>query len=188
MKGRKLEVMPVRCYARVPRPDCSWVTCNDSISYLGRLPGADGSVGSDINRRLGLAQVHFISWQQVRFLWTQSLLAIKCKIPFFEVCFVSQVMYCTHAPRLASWTLSILDVCTDWLEFGNFCQSHFQLQNFGTSSCSEVFLFSRGSVVEGQQAGKRRSGRHKKKYLVHDCGCCSRETAEESSLFGGRFG
>ena len=57
---RKLEVLPVGCDAFISKPDGQFIECKGSVFCLGAVLAADGSVGSEVNRRLGLARADFL--------------------------------------------------------------------------------------------------------------------------------
>lgn len=89
----KLEALPVRTTAEIRKPDGTLVTSKDSMMYLGSLLAADGRVGSELGRRLGLAQRDFRSLRQ---LWSHASLSRARKLQIFNACVVSTLTYGLH--------------------------------------------------------------------------------------------
>ena len=93
----KLEVLPIACDAFISKPDGQLIECKESISYLGALLAADGSMWSEINRRLCPARADFSVLTRV---WKHSSLPVTEKIRIFNACVTSQLMYGLHTARL----------------------------------------------------------------------------------------
>ena len=103
---RKLEVLPVGCDAFISKPDGQFIERKESISYLGALLAADGSVRSEVNRLLGLARADFSALSRV---WKHSSLPVGQKIRIFNVCVASQLMYGLHTAWLKKAEFGKLD-------------------------------------------------------------------------------
>ena len=55
----KTEVMPVGCDAQIIGPDGKHIGSRQAITYLGGVIAANGSINSELNRRLGMAKGDF---------------------------------------------------------------------------------------------------------------------------------
>ena len=87
---KKLEMMPVRVDAVIRTPDGDQVKCKDQLVYLGSSLSSDGKVGSELNRRLGLARADY---ENLRKIWSHSALSVRRKVAVFEACVVSKLLY-----------------------------------------------------------------------------------------------
>ena len=70
------------------------------------MRAAEGSVGSDVNRRLGLARADFSALSRV---WKHSSLPVGQKFRIFNACVISQLMYGLHTAWLKKAELGKLD-------------------------------------------------------------------------------
>ena len=73
----KLESLAVRMKANIQRPDCGTVDENDSLIYFGSALAANGRIGLELGRGIGLAQCDFRSLQCV---WAHSCLPRAGKV------------------------------------------------------------------------------------------------------------
>ena len=87
---KKIEMLPVRMQARIDRPDGQPIACKESMVYLGSSLSADGRIGSELGRRLGMAQSDFRTLQRV---WAHSSVNRNRKLLLFNACIVSKLMY-----------------------------------------------------------------------------------------------
>lgn len=92
----KLEALPVRCDAAISTPAGN-VKVKDSIVYLGGLLSNDGCVGSELGRRIGLAQVEF---KTLRRIWSHASISQSKKLRIFHACVISKLMYSLHTTWL----------------------------------------------------------------------------------------
>jgi hypothetical protein len=93
----KLEVMPVRCDARIQKPDGASVKSVQQLVYLGSLLCSDGRIGSELGRRIGAAQGEFNKLSKI---WSHTVISKARKLKIFEACVVSKLMYNLHAAWL----------------------------------------------------------------------------------------
>ena len=89
--------MPVRCQARVLKPDGSLVKQTQHMVYLGSLLCASGGIGSELGRRIGAADAEF---NKISKVWAHTMISRATKIKMFEACVVSKLMYNLHASWL----------------------------------------------------------------------------------------
>ena len=59
LNWNKLEVLPVRCEARIKKPNGDYLVSKESLLYLGSFLCDNGSIGPELNRRLGAARAEF---------------------------------------------------------------------------------------------------------------------------------
>ena len=97
LNWNKLEVLPVRCEARVRTPNGELVVSKESLVYLGSYLCDNGSIGPELNRRLGAARAEFETLSRV---WNQAVLPKSEKIRIFEACVLSKLLYCLHTAWL----------------------------------------------------------------------------------------
>ena len=69
----------------------------ESIIYLGGLLSNDGCVGSELGRRIGLAQVEF---KALRRIWSHASMSQQKKLRVFHACVISKLMYSLHTTWL----------------------------------------------------------------------------------------
>jgi len=103
---RKLEVLPIRCEAAFYKPDGAPIDQKDSIVYLGSLLDKAGNIGSELNRRLGMARSDF---KQLAKVWKHACLSLDKKLQIFEACIVAKLLYCLHTAWLNAADLRKLD-------------------------------------------------------------------------------
>jgi hypothetical protein len=94
---RKLEILPVRCDAKIAKPDGSYIIEKDRLVYLGSLLSSDGLAGPELNRRLGAAKAEFHTLSKV---WSHAKLDTTKKLQIFEACVLSKLLYCLHTTWL----------------------------------------------------------------------------------------
>ena len=93
----KLEMLPVRTHAVLRKPDGEIVNAKERMVYLGSTLAADGKIGSELNRRLGLARNDF---DKLKTIWSHSGLPTWRKIAIFDACVVSKLLYSLHTACL----------------------------------------------------------------------------------------
>ena len=93
----KLEILPVRTEAVIRKPDGDTIATKQSILYLGSLLASDGRIGSELNRRLGMAKADF---DQLRLVWSHSSMNTKRKVQIFDACISAKLLYGLHAACL----------------------------------------------------------------------------------------
>ena len=57
LNWKKVEVLPVRCRARVTKPNGDLLVSKESFVYLGNFLCDNGSIGPELNRRVGVARL-----------------------------------------------------------------------------------------------------------------------------------
>ena len=107
----KLEVLCVRCSVDIRQPNGNVVTKKDSIVYLGALITHDGRSCSELNRRIGLAQVDFLTLQTI---WGHSTVSRQRKLEIFQACVVSKLLYGLVAATLNAAERRRLDAFQAW--------------------------------------------------------------------------
>ena len=103
---RKLEILPVRCAANIPKPDGTTIVEKNSIVYLGALLSNSGAAGPELSRRLGAARADFKVLARV---WKYAALTRVRKIEVFEACIVSKLFYCLRTVYLNKAEFTKLD-------------------------------------------------------------------------------
>ena len=98
----KLELMSIRCQGHVSSPDGVQIPEKDSMVYLGSVLAADGSIASELSRRLGCARSEFDTLARV---WSHSTFTAQRKLHIFEACVQTKLLYGLHAAwlRSTSW-------------------------------------------------------------------------------------
>ena len=66
--------MPVGCEAQIKGPDGKHIGSRQAITYLGSVIAANGSINSELNRRLGMAKGDFDALNRV---WKHANLGLK---------------------------------------------------------------------------------------------------------------
>ena len=89
----KLESLPIRCADHIIKPDGTPVKSKQSMLYLGVLLSADGRLGSEFGRRLGLAQADFRILQKV---WAHASISTSRKLRIYDACIVNTLTYGLH--------------------------------------------------------------------------------------------
>ena len=69
----------------------------ESFVYLGSYLCDNGSIGPELNRRLGAARAEFETLSRV---WNHAVLPKSEKIRIFEACVLSKLLYCLHTAWL----------------------------------------------------------------------------------------
>ena len=93
----KIEAMPVRMHAALRKPDGTTVQSKDAMVYLGSVLSADGRVGSELGRRLGLAQADFMT---LRRIWDHTCLSKSQKIRVLDACVMTGLTYGIYTAHL----------------------------------------------------------------------------------------
>ena len=107
----KLESLPIRCADQVIKPDGMPVKTKQSMLYLGSLLSADGRIGSEFGRRLGLAQADFRTLQKV---WAHASISTSRKLLIYHACIVSTLTYGLHTAWLITAERRRLDGFHAW--------------------------------------------------------------------------
>ena len=76
----KFQLLQVKANMRIVRPDQSLIEPTDSITYLGTTLSSDADVGSELNRRLGMACSEYKKLSKV---WKHSSLSLSRKLQIF---------------------------------------------------------------------------------------------------------
>ena len=97
LNWNKLEALPVRCEARIKTPNGDLVVSKESLVYLGSFLCDNGSIGPELNKRLGAARAEFETLSRV---WNHAVLRKSEKIRIFEACVLSRLLYCLHTAWL----------------------------------------------------------------------------------------
>ena len=71
-------------------PDGTAVKQKTSMKYFGSLLTNDGSIGAELNRRLGLARADFRKLQTV---WSHANLSSRRKVRIFDACIATKLLY-----------------------------------------------------------------------------------------------
>ena len=87
---KKVEVFGIRCRPTIFSTNGSLVEQRDSIKYLGALISADGSIQSELNRRIGMASADF---KILSVLWSHASVSIFEKYRIYMACIVSKLLY-----------------------------------------------------------------------------------------------
>ena len=93
----KLEAMPVRMEASIPKPDGSTVQVKHSMVYLGGMLSSDGRVASELGRRLGAAKADFDALRKV---WSHANVPVERKLRIYDSCVVAKLVYGLHTAIL----------------------------------------------------------------------------------------
>ena len=102
----KTEVMPVGCEAQIKGPDGKHIGSRQAITYLGSVIAANGSINSELNRRLGMAKGDFDALNRV---WKHANLGLKKKLDIFSACVISRLLYSLHTAWLRKAELRKID-------------------------------------------------------------------------------
>ena len=103
---KKLEVLPIRCEARILKPDGAIVEQKASIVYLGCILAADGGIEAELGRRIGLAKAEFDKLDRV---WSHATISTQRKLRIFDACVLSKLLYSLHTAWLKTADLARLD-------------------------------------------------------------------------------
>ena len=93
----KLEVLCVNHDGVIKTMGGEDVKRKDSMVYLGGLLTADGRIGPELGRRLGMAQRVF---QELQRVWRHANITRERKKQIYTSCVLSQLMYCLHTAWL----------------------------------------------------------------------------------------
>ena len=83
---KKLELVNIRTQATIRTPSGEIIPPRDRMLYLGSLISADGRVGNELNRRLGMAKADFLCLQKV---WSHAAIGTARKMAIFNCCILS---------------------------------------------------------------------------------------------------
>ena len=86
-------MLPVRCEARIKKPNENYVVSKESLLYLEVFLCDNGSIGPELNRRLGAARAEFETLCRV---WNHAVPPKAGKIRIFEARVLSKLLYCLH--------------------------------------------------------------------------------------------
>ena len=87
---RKIDALPVRTSARIRKPDGTDIMTKDPMKYLGSMLSADGRIGSELGRRIGLAKADF---EALRRVWAHASLSRHRKLEVFNSCVISKLLH-----------------------------------------------------------------------------------------------
>lgn len=93
----KVEMLAAGCDPLLHSPDGQNVARKDKIVYLGSVLSADGSSGSEMNRRVGSARAELEKLSRV---WKHAGISVHKKLEIFEACVMSKLFYNLHALSL----------------------------------------------------------------------------------------
>ena len=82
----KVDTFGIRCETKVKTMVGEWIQQKSSIQYLGALISVDGTIQSEVNRRIGMASADF---KLLDILWTHSNVCHKEKYQIYLACIVS---------------------------------------------------------------------------------------------------
>ena len=82
----KFQLLQVKANMRIVRPDQSLIEPKDSITYLGTTLSSDADVGSELNRRLGMA---WSEYKKLSKVWKHSSLSLSRKLQIFQAVIAS---------------------------------------------------------------------------------------------------
>ena len=86
----KVDVLSVRCFPKVQNLSGMSIVQKPSIQYLGAVISADGSIQSELNRRLGMAGADFKVLDKV---WNHTNVSNKQKYKIYIALIVSKLLY-----------------------------------------------------------------------------------------------
>ena len=95
----KIEFLPIRCVDSIFDRSGQAMTAKTSMVYLGSLLSSDGSIGSEVSRRIGIAMEEFKNLKQV---WNHSHISRYEKLNIFTSCTFSKLTYALHTAWLNS--------------------------------------------------------------------------------------
>ena len=93
----KIEALPVRTEAAIPKPGGGTVVTKQNMIYLGSMIAADGRMASELGRRIGQAKADFDTLRKV---WAHSTLLASQKLRIYDACVVSKLVYGLHTATL----------------------------------------------------------------------------------------
>ena len=86
----KLQLLQVQCEHDFFLPHGEKLTPTASMNYLGSTLAADGRVGSELNRRIGIAKSEF---RTLRTLWNHAAVNLQSKLNLFKGLIESKLLY-----------------------------------------------------------------------------------------------
>ena len=78
----------MRTRVHIQKPDGTEVASKDQMKYLGSMLSADGGIGSELGRRIGLAKADF---EALRRVWAHASLSRNRKLEIFNSCIVAKL-------------------------------------------------------------------------------------------------
>ena len=102
----KVDTFGIRCETKVKTMVGEWIQQKSSIQYLGALISADGTIQSEVNRRIGMASADF---KLLDILWTHSNVCRKEKYQIYLACIISKLLYGLHTAWLTKAQNNKLD-------------------------------------------------------------------------------
>lgn len=90
LNWNKLMFMSVNCSPTIRKPDGQCINRVHSMSYLGGLLSDDGTIASELGRRIGLAYFDFFTLQCI---WSHANISRKRKVSLFNTLVLSKLMY-----------------------------------------------------------------------------------------------
>ena len=85
-----LHLMRVRCCGEVKTLIGDAISATDTISYLGTTVSSDGRMGSELNRRLGMASAEFY---RIKRVWGHTSIGEQQKIALFNTIIIPKLLY-----------------------------------------------------------------------------------------------
>ena len=102
----KLEMMTINGEEKIAAADGTFIKQKDSLVYLGSVISKNGSMQSELSRRIGTANQAY--YELVR-LWSHASVPLTRKLEVFEACVVSRLLYSLQACWMSSAELSRID-------------------------------------------------------------------------------
>ena len=91
---KKLELVSSTEVSSISAPTGDAISPKGQIVYLECTITADGTAGSELNRRLGAARAEF---EQLRRVWSHSGISRARKLEIFNACVISKLLYNLHS-------------------------------------------------------------------------------------------
>ena len=90
MNWGKVECLASRCDPHLFRPDGQQIVCKTSIKYLGAMVCANGSIDSELGRRIGFAWSEF---SKLAHVWQHTRVSKQDRYKIYLSCVASQLTY-----------------------------------------------------------------------------------------------
>ena len=88
------------------QPDSQCINRVHSISYLGGLFSDDGTIGSELGNRIGLACSDF---SFLKHIWSHAYISCKRKVSLFNILVLSKLMYALDTKWLSKCEINRLN-------------------------------------------------------------------------------
>ena len=106
MHPEKFQLLRVRSEGLVRKPDGTTIEDTDALTYLGTTVAADGRIGAELGRRLGLASADFRCLQK---LWGHASIGITRKLEIYNAVVATKLMYSMATAWLSKAEVRRLD-------------------------------------------------------------------------------